>query len=365
MFNSDFTMATNFPLQTVQTSCDLVINSVRASLLNFSIHETPYSLYLTIRKSLSKSPNQIFAQPQQHVEPDVQVRDLESLQSRLKLVENANLSLKENYEEAVNECEACHKQIKDLESKVKDLEQVVASTEERVGADLRKKDKNVELLLHDKQNLERELETAEKNWKTSNKNVKIKDKEIYDLKKEKDKVTENLAQVKLEYTNLKAKVNKEEKVQLKTIKKTERKEFIENLKSNSQPVKYDCNKCDVLMESLINLKNHERTFHMKSISSQTEEKVLEDKSMQLDVSEFSSDKSTQTRNENESEVINEVFKKYPCFYCGINIAGAFHLNEHRSKCRGTLNMFTLVGLPSLQSRFSAGFPPHQSRFSFR
>ena len=48
-------MAVNSPVISVKNSCDFIINSVRNSALNFSSQETPYSLYLTIRKSFVKS----------------------------------------------------------------------------------------------------------------------------------------------------------------------------------------------------------------------------------------------------------------------------------------------------------------------
>ena len=39
---------------TITISCENVLESVRCSNLNFSCKETPYSLYITIRKSLTK-----------------------------------------------------------------------------------------------------------------------------------------------------------------------------------------------------------------------------------------------------------------------------------------------------------------------
>ena len=43
-----------------QKICESIIDSVRSSHLNFSIQETPFSLYLTIRKSYSKRfPTQV------------------------------------------------------------------------------------------------------------------------------------------------------------------------------------------------------------------------------------------------------------------------------------------------------------------
>ena len=38
-------------MQNIETSCDLIMNSVRSSQLNFACQETPFSIYITITKS--------------------------------------------------------------------------------------------------------------------------------------------------------------------------------------------------------------------------------------------------------------------------------------------------------------------------
>ena len=117
-----------------------------------------------------------------------------------------------------------------------------------------------------------------------------------------------------------------------------------------------CNKCDVKSDSLIKLKNHERTFHMKPNSSQTEVKILEDKIVQVLNYEFCSEKNVQTVEETCHRLV-----KYPCFYCKINIVSENHLNEHRRKCRGTSRMVGVVGLPY---GFSARWPPPTNHQTF-
>ena len=104
-----------------QSSCDKIIHCVRGSCLNFSINETPYSLYLTIRKSFSKSTEENFSTPKNLSQSSD--ADLEILRKRLELSESANNSLKLNCEEAVSECETSFKRIEDLEKKVKEFEQ--------------------------------------------------------------------------------------------------------------------------------------------------------------------------------------------------------------------------------------------------
>ena len=47
-------MAINSVFQQIQSSCDFVTNSLRRSSLNYSLQETPFSMYITVRKSFSK-----------------------------------------------------------------------------------------------------------------------------------------------------------------------------------------------------------------------------------------------------------------------------------------------------------------------
>ena len=214
-------MSTNFAMLSVQNSCDFVIGSVRDSFLNYSIQETPFSLYLTIRKSFSKvnsNSNQISFGLQQKKVHEEQVQDHESLRIKLKSVENSNRILQQNYEEATNNSEESYKEIKQLETKLKCYEKIVA--------DVQKKDKIIEQLKKDKMTLESELEAAEKNWKNANKVIKTKEKEIHDIQKENFQVTENLVKVKTDLNNLTVKVNKEKKEEEKKQRKKEKKDFL-------------------------------------------------------------------------------------------------------------------------------------------
>ena len=353
-------------VHSVQKSCDIVVNSVRSSFLNFSLQETPFSLYFTIRKSFVKSQPLPFLHPPHKTnikEDEVVVEEIETLKTKLKALEDNNTALLHNYEEAVNDCEESYNTIKDLEAKIKDYE--VKATD-KVASESHKNNKIIEQLKEDKVHLENELDTAEKQWKTLNKALKVNDKELHDTKKENAKLKENLEEVNTELKNIIMKVNKDKKNDEKKLKKLEKKEFMDNLKA-SQSLSFECNKCEVKKESLAELKSHERLYHMKYSSTQTLETPLEDKTVQSDFSDYSSDKQVQTEKDiYEPEILKEYeFKKYPCFYCSINIASEYHLSEHRTKCRGSAKM-GLVSLP-MSFGFSPGFlpPRHHSSFSFR
>ena len=154
----------------------MILNSVRNSCLNISIQETPFSLYLTVRKSLARN------QPLQDPDNNEQALDVKNLSEtllkeeiktlklKLKEAEDFNLNLKHECEQATNESTKCKKEMKVLETKVLNLKD-------------------------NKDMMEQELEYGEKNWKSLNKTVKEKDQIIHDLKKENKDISDNFAQI--------------------------------------------------------------------------------------------------------------------------------------------------------------------------
>ena len=93
-----------------QTNCETILQTVRSSLLNFSCQATPYSVYLTIRKSFAKNmPGELrSASPPQQSSLDTTSSpiDLEKLkgenkhlQAKCEALEEAKNSLVNNYEE--------------------------------------------------------------------------------------------------------------------------------------------------------------------------------------------------------------------------------------------------------------------------
>ena len=93
----------------VKTSCDFIINSVRDSSLNFSIQKTPYSLYLTIRKTFNKtflSPEQSLLQSLPSFGGDQnRLKEIDTLKQKVKKEQESNEELRNNYIEAVDDTE--------------------------------------------------------------------------------------------------------------------------------------------------------------------------------------------------------------------------------------------------------------------
>jgi chromosome segregation ATPase len=229
----------------IQSSCDQIIYCVRGSLLNFSIHETPYSLYLTIRKSLSNSTTeQNISSCQKLSHPSE--NDIAGIRKKLERSESANNSLQLNYQEAVGECESYLKKVDNLQEKVKECEQKAKLKD----ADLKKKDDLMKILQTEKANAIKEISDVEIKLKDLGKYIKAKDKELHDMKNENVRISENLANVKSEYSDLSAKVRNEEKARRKSEKKS-------NTLTNQVEI-FGCNLCDAKIESMVKLRSHER-----------------------------------------------------------------------------------------------------------
>ena len=115
----------------IHNSYNSVLDNLRSSHLNFGISETPFSIYITIRKSLKKSSFTKFSsQVPSKLVQDVPVS---KIKSRCKFLEDANEALKIDLDYAVTENEAHVKTICDLETKVENLVQKLTETEKQFG----------------------------------------------------------------------------------------------------------------------------------------------------------------------------------------------------------------------------------------
>ena len=115
----------------IQPSCDSILDSVRSSPLNYSVQETAFSLYVTIRKSTRKNFKMSSSQQNYPCENISQnANELDFLKSRCQLVENRNEALKSQLEEAVVEVEEKQNYIEHLETKLNAEEKELEKAEE-------------------------------------------------------------------------------------------------------------------------------------------------------------------------------------------------------------------------------------------
>ena len=313
----------------IKNSCENVIKSVRESQLNYSIQETPHSLYFTVRKTFARS-SQVPSQNSSQTLPNLAFPQVESLKMKLESLEISNEALRASYVEAVDDSELCHAKLKELENIIQ------------------KKDEVINTLKSDKEKVEKAVDVAEKNWKELNKENKVKDKEVQNLKKENESVAHNLEKVRNELKNITSIVNKEKKTEAKKLKKDEKKEIIAALKA--KPDEIQCDQCEVKLDSWAKLKQHERTIHMTNSSTQTSDIQYDDKNVQAYVSKLLEEKNMQTENalktDHTEELINsKEYEKYSCFYCEKDIASEAFLLEHSVACHGATEKPSLFSFP--------------------
>ena len=112
----------------IQESCDSVLKCISESGLNYVIQATPYSVYITMRKSLTNTcrnkVNLVGPKVSQNdcIASTKRDQDLETFQKRCKFLENSNENLKDKFEDSVKELESSLEYIKNLENKVETLQ---------------------------------------------------------------------------------------------------------------------------------------------------------------------------------------------------------------------------------------------------
>ena len=170
----------------IQNSCLLILSTIRSSNLNYSIQETPYSIFLTLRKSHTKSKN-ISTESQSSLEQfapetteilNIQ-KEKDSLLKRCHFLENVNQDLKSNLEEATAQNELNLKTIGDLETIVETLHTKIDSTEKEVDHTIARKLKAVDDERRFLQNKHEKI--CVENRKCKNENEEL-NKEINSLK---------------------------------------------------------------------------------------------------------------------------------------------------------------------------------------
>ena len=138
-------MATSYLVyQEVITSVKKVINCIRSSNLNFALQETPYSVFVTIRKSQKKSGT--FSVNDQKINEQELVtlkNEFEFLQSKFKLSQDANEKLKSLYEDAVQETEENHRHIEYLETELSNVNEKLSETKADIDLIVTKKVKHI------------------------------------------------------------------------------------------------------------------------------------------------------------------------------------------------------------------------------
>ena len=336
-------MSHDFEAMNIEQSCQEIIKCVSKSHLNYAVNLTPYSLYLTIRKSFSKNKIQPKSHPVPYVggkgcdHPDQLELQIEQLKIDLKKAEAKNHSLKFELEEALEDSENTYKENKFLRERISEYEDKTDATsnQAKINSDalIKLKKENSELL--------ELVKDGEKESKGLKKSLSEKDKKLYNLEKEIKEDAEKSRDLKSKFDELTNKVNQDKKQQERKLKKKENMDFLNKMKNESETPSFKCQECDVKVETISMLKFHVRTLHMSSVQTQTDEKETKEQKDQTDTRLFKPLNTIQTPKKE--------FEKYPCFYCVKDITSELQALEHRVECHGATDTPSLFSFPVRQS----------------
>ena len=204
---------------------DRIINIVRLSNLNFAYQETPYSLYLTIRKTTVKNHQASSVQSSQG-----------NFHHDVETLERENLSLKRSNLELEDKLSASKETTKILDEKIAVLEAetLKAFNQTKVGKDsLARKDDEIKCLKNVIENNNATIKNLQTNKSELNKITKKKEKEVYDVEKANQAHQNTIKTLKDEVQNYKGEKNELHKKNKQMEKKVEMLEVKLNTVTNN------------------------------------------------------------------------------------------------------------------------------------
>ena len=226
--NQNYTaMATN-----LETTCNFLLHTIRTSGLNFSCQETPFSIYVTLRKSFIQSR---FTQTSEsksaheHLSNEselTKVKDnFEKLFATHKNLEEAYVKTKNDFEDAIEECQSNYKIIENLRSLNEEKSVRIVNLDSEIK-NLKDNKKSLEIknenVLKENKSIKKETTELRNEIKSTSKELKSLKKENRDISHDFEKKIEALESKNrslVEFKATKAAEDKSEKVKIKTINK--------------------------------------------------------------------------------------------------------------------------------------------------
>ena len=205
-----------------ERSCQEILLKLRSSGLIFLLQETPYSVYITIRKRFRKDakPN---IPPVSH-ESELEVLNKEFISFKLSndYLSSQNEAIKNKFEESVSECEKLHNLVIGHERTVEILHNKLDQADISNKADLKTLSVRNEKLVVENKQLKNEREDFIKEINKTNVALKSSQKDLKEASHRFDKKTkelENKLSVLMEFKVMKTSEEKELKVKHKKIEK--------------------------------------------------------------------------------------------------------------------------------------------------
>ena len=204
-------------------ACEFILKHIKSSNLNFVLQETPYSAYITIRKSLVKNRDSVI--------PESTVESGEALYDKIKVLQAENVSLKMDLHKLKSVAKNSDDKILELEVQLKNtLENVDDSNK------VKKRKAQLEAIVIEKEKEIVKLKNIAKTFQNDNAVVRNNLQNVTKTLKlnEKDKFR---AQVKSENLEETVKKLKEEKADLqKSLKKLQKNKKTKPFENNNNPL---------------------------------------------------------------------------------------------------------------------------------
>ena len=190
-------------MATAQQSCENVLLALKSSNLNFLIQESPYSVYITVRKRFIKnSPQKIPTSASYETNNALEVE---------------NAVLKKELEAKNTRCKDVEKEIELLEVDVKKLNKAVANVTQVKN----ETENELKVISNLHKNVSNELQKTKNELKVLSKNIKSNEKEIYNLTNKNENLQETLGRIKVDNATLKKEKKTFEKKRNKAENKAE------------------------------------------------------------------------------------------------------------------------------------------------
>ena len=114
----------------LENTCDFLVHKIRASGLNFSCQETPYSFYITLRKSFTKSR---LSHPRFAISESSDLKEkFEKLSARNTILENKSKQLQRDFENLLDDNKAAHELAQNLKTQNDEKDALIPKLESSI-----------------------------------------------------------------------------------------------------------------------------------------------------------------------------------------------------------------------------------------
>ena len=211
----------------LEESCEQILKSLRSSYLNFIIQESPYSLYITVRKKFLKDSPSILPHKSIEKSKDEKILYLEAL---VKSISEENVDLQVELKNEKIQTVNLEKNVEDLENEVETIKSEIEKFEKntvKLNKSIIENEKKIETLKVASKESNHDLQIAKKDLNSKVKTMKSLEKEKYSLNQKIDNFNSNIDIMKAENTQL---ISDKQKLKKDLLKIEKMKQ-----KSNSKP----------------------------------------------------------------------------------------------------------------------------------